>query len=199
MMQNLLVAIVCCLLISGCCAQKSTFVLLPDPDGKVGQITVTNDQGARTLDQAREAVTVAGESGQLSQVEVMTEKKIRSLFGQAIDAQPLQPAKFSLYFVFDSTQLKPESRDKLNAMVQAARERNSLDISINGHSDRVGKEEYNMSLSVQRATEVESLLVKQGIDPQVISTTSHGEGNPLVVTEDNVAEPRNRRVEVIIR
>ncbi len=38
-----------------------------------------------------------------------------------------------------------------------------------------------------------------GVDPKGIRTTSHGEGNPLIPTKDNVAEPRNRRVEVIVR
>ena len=46
---------------------------------------------------------------------------------------------------------------------------------------------------------IQNLLEEQGIDPTFILTTSHGEGNPLVPTADNVLEPRNRRVEVIIR
>jgi outer membrane protein OmpA-like peptidoglycan-associated protein len=46
---------------------------------------------------------------------------------------------------------------------------------------------------------VRDLLVAEGIDPAMIQVTSHGEENPLVPTEDEVAEPRNRRVEVTVR
>ena len=51
----------------------------------------------------------------------------------------------------------------------------------------------------QQRCYIQNLLEKQGIDPTIILTTSHGEGNPLVLTADNVSEPRNRRVEVIVR
>ncbi len=198
-MQHLLLTIVCCLLVSSCCAQRSTFVLLPDPDGKVGKITVTNDRGERTLDQARQSVVVPSKTGRPGHVEVMDETKIRDLFGRALDIQPLPPAKFLLYFKFDSTVLQLKSYHKMTILLEAARDRNSLDISVNGHTDRTGNAEYNYKLSHHRARHIQGLLVHQGIDPQIISTTSHGEGNPLVPTSDNVAEPRNRRVEVIIR
>jgi outer membrane protein OmpA-like peptidoglycan-associated protein len=46
---------------------------------------------------------------------------------------------------------------------------------------------------------IQVLLIRAGIDPNVLHTAFHGEGNPFIQTPDNVAEPRNRRVEVIIR
>jgi hypothetical protein len=58
---------------------------------------------------------------------------------------------------------------------------------------------YNLDLSLRRALKIEALLVKAGIVPDFLSTDSHGKSNPLVPTLDNVPEPSNRRVEVIIR
>jgi outer membrane protein OmpA-like peptidoglycan-associated protein len=57
----------------------------------------------------------------------------------------------------------------------------------------------NYKLGLDRAQEIRDLLVSQGIDPKVIEVTSHGEDNPLVKTEDDVPEPKNRRVEIVIR
>ena len=68
-----------------------------------------------------------------------------------------------------------------------------------GHTDSSGDEEFNMALSRRRAESVRDLLVAAGFTPAVIRTTFHGEGNPLIQTADNVHEPINRRVEVIVR
>ena len=54
----------------------------------------------------------------------------------------------------------------------------------------------NVPISIERANAVRDLLVKEGIDPAIIEVTSHGEENPLIPTADEVAEPRNRRVEI---
>jgi outer membrane protein OmpA-like peptidoglycan-associated protein len=52
---------------------------------------------------------------------------------------------------------------------------------------------------MKRASSVRDLLVKAGLNPSTIDVTSHGEGDPLVRTPDNRAEPRNRRVEITVR
>ncbi len=200
-MQRLLLSLLICLFVAGCCPKnkKGTFVLLPDPDGKVGKISVVNEQGSQTLDQEGQSVQVSSKTAAPGDIKIMDEERIRSLFGKVLDIQPLLPAKFQLYFEFDSTQLKPESLKEIDKLVQAALDRKSMDISVNGHTDKSGDTAYNYQLSLQRAMLVQKLMVEKGIDIQLILTTSHGEGNPLVPTADNVQEPRNRRVEVIIR
>jgi outer membrane protein OmpA-like peptidoglycan-associated protein len=68
-----------------------------------------------------------------------------------------------------------------------------------GHTDRVGSNAVNVPISIERANAVRDLLVRDGVDPAVIEVTSHGEEHPLIPTDDEVAEPRNRRVEVTVR
>jgi tetratricopeptide (TPR) repeat protein len=68
-----------------------------------------------------------------------------------------------------------------------------------GHTDRTGSRRGNMRLSTRRARTVAGLLAGRGVDPGILQVTSHGEENPLIPTPDNVPEPRNRRVEVIVR
>jgi outer membrane protein OmpA-like peptidoglycan-associated protein len=197
-MQRLILTLMACSFIAGC-APKSTFVLLPDPDGQVGKIIVTNSQGTQTLNQARQSVVIKSKTDSPSEVKTMDEREIHSLFGKALDIQPLPPAKFLLYFKPESAQPKLGSESEISKIMQTIKDRHSMDISVNGHTDRKGEAVYNYELSFQRARRVQKMLEKEGVDPSFITTTSHGKNNPLVPTADNVPEPRNRRVEVIVR
>lgn len=198
-MLRFLSSILLCLLIVGCSSKRSTFVLLPDPDGKVGQISVTNILGTQTLSQAGQSVVVNSETEAPGKAKTMDEDKIRSIFGEVIAIEPSEPIKFILSFKFDSTELQPDSEELLDKAVKTALSNQSLDIRISGHSDRSGNTKYNYTLSLRRAKYIRGLLIQYGIDPVIITTTSHGEGDPLVPTVDGAYEPRNRRVEIIIR
>jgi outer membrane protein OmpA-like peptidoglycan-associated protein len=198
-MLRLLCILLFCLLMTGCGSKRTTFVLLQDPGGTVGKISVTNEKGTQTLKEAGQSVVINSYADAPGDVKPMEEAKIQSLFGKALKIRPSQPTKFRFYFKFDSVELESGSTKVLQTAVQTAKDQDSKDISINGHTDRSGNEEYNYKLSWRRAMHIQNLLEEQGIDPTFILTTSHGEGNPLVPTADNVFEPRNRRVEVIIR
>jgi outer membrane protein OmpA-like peptidoglycan-associated protein len=109
------------------------------------------------------------------------------------------PQKFILYFNNDSADLLPDSRVLIPEIIKCIQERESLDIRVNGFTDKQGSYKYNLALSLNRAAYVKSLFVKSGIDGKSITILPLGETNPLIPTEDGVAEPRNRRVEVIVR
>jgi outer membrane protein OmpA-like peptidoglycan-associated protein len=68
-----------------------------------------------------------------------------------------------------------------------------------GHTDRVGSLTYNDALSLRRAERVRTGFVQMGIPREQISVAGRGEREPIVPTEDEVAEPRNRRVEITVR
>jgi outer membrane protein OmpA-like peptidoglycan-associated protein len=63
----------------------------------------------------------------------------------------------------------------------------------------VGKEAYNTGLSSRRANSIRNTLVSRGVKPNTLFVSFYGKARPLVPTQDEVPEPRNRRVEVIIR
>ena len=197
-MQRPILILLACWFLAGC-APKSTFVLMPDPNGKVGKIIVTTPQGTQTLNQARQSVVVKSKTDSPGEAKTMDETEIRSLFGKALDIQPLPPAKFLLYFKPESSQPKPESASEIAQILQVIKEKHSMDISVNGHTDRMGEADYNYNLSVRRAKRIQKMLEYRGVNQKIITTTSHGKNNPLVPTADNVPEPRNRRVEVIVR
>jgi outer membrane protein OmpA-like peptidoglycan-associated protein len=129
----------------------------------------------------------------------MPGQEVDAIAGPALAALPKPPARFILYFEHDSVDLTPESHARLEKVLKTIRERAPVDVSVVGHTDTVGKKEYNYALSMKRAKAVASILLGKGIDPSVLDITSHGKDNPLVPTRDQVSEPRNRRVEITIR
>ena len=175
------------------------FVLLPDPDGKVGRIEVSNPRGSEVLMEAGQATRVAKAEEPPTVPIKMSDQEIAAIFGPAMAALPTPPVRFILYFERDSIELTPQAKQFVPQILAAIKDRRSVDTSVVGHADTAGSKEYNYRLSRRRAEAVAQLLVAGGVAPEILEITSHGKDNPAVPTGDNVSEPRNRRVEVTIR
>lgn len=188
-----------CLALTSCAAKGTTVVLIEDPDGTVGQVTVSNQVGTQTLDAARQSTTAAAPSTAPSAVRVADQAEIDSVYGRALKALPEPVETFVLYFRTGTSDLTPESRPTPARILASIARRGSTDVRVYGHSDRVGTSETNQRLSMERAEAMSAILVDMGVAKDIIRTSYHGEGNPLVPTEDEVPEPRNRRVEVLVR
>lgn len=186
------------LLISGC-APTTQIVLLPDPDGRVGTLEVSNIKGTQTLNQAWQATASASMDTIPSEPKLLAEDKVRQLFREALEAEPIPPVSFIIYFKTDSSALSNESLVLLTKVMGAILSRKSTDIIVSGHTDAVGAIDYNHTLSLRRAKAVVDILIAKGIDRQNIQVIYHGKGNPLVPTPDRRPEPRNRRVEITVR
>lgn len=181
------------------CAKKTTVVLLSDPDGNIGHLTVANAGGAVDMNEHAKATVVTGSESRPGTPATMAEGQIAAQFSEVLAMVPTQPVHFLLYFQTGTTDLTPESEAVLPQIIQRIGSRKSQNISVIGHSDRAGNLDYNLRLSKERATAVSRLLMQEGVPEKQIAITSHGEENPVVQTADDVAEPRNRRVEVIIK
>lgn len=192
-------ALAFCVCVITACGQKNVVVLVPDPDGSVGSITVANAAGSVEIDTANESTAIRDAETAPSAPAEMGKKDIDKLFGPALAIQPQPPVHFILYFKKNSTRLKPASLAMLPDVLSTVQTRRSEHISVVGHSDTLGDKSYNLALSKRRALAVKKLLVKKGVGEAFIETTSHGEENPLVKTADNVGNPKNRRVEVVVR
>jgi outer membrane protein OmpA-like peptidoglycan-associated protein len=197
---------VCLILLVACATPKlslptpkqSVFVLIPDPKGEVGQITVTNQTGTQVLNRPRQASTVRNADDAPSPPSTLEETEIRRIFGEALAAQPAEPARFILYFQHDSEELTPDSAGLVAKVFRTIRDLGATDVSVIGHTDAVGERDYNYKLSLTRARKVAELLVSHGVNRKILDIESHGEDNLLVKTGDRVREPRNRRVEITV-
>jgi len=178
--------------------QQSEIVLLADADGSVGKVEVVTEKGSTLLDAAGQMTRVSGAAAPSAPV-VISGEEIKQRYAQVLAVEPPAPARFLLYFEQGSVQLSAASELVLKQIVEEIASRGAHSLGIYGHSDRTGSDEYNLRLSLQRAEAVRDLLLQRGVDVTVVDLDSHGEGNPLIPTADGVVEPRNRRVEVIVR
>lgn len=181
------------------CGPKNMVILVPDPDGSVGQIRVSNAAGSVEINDANQSTIVKDQNKAPGTPTILDPTKVQDLFGQVLSKQPPPPMHFILYFRSDSVQLLPESVQLLPEIIATIKQRGPAPISVVGHSDRMGDKAYNLDLSMRRARAVQQQLIDNGVDDTFMEVTSHGEENPVVKTADNVAKAENRRVEVIIR
>jgi OmpA-OmpF porin, OOP family len=111
---------------------------------------------------------------------------------------PAAPARFVVFFPFDSDVLTDGGRAVIQRAVEAAGGSGSVAFTATGHADRAGDERYNMDLSLRRAEAVRKALAGRGIGNDRISVGGRGEAENAVPTEDGVRERANRRVEIIL-
>jgi outer membrane protein OmpA-like peptidoglycan-associated protein len=196
------------LLLSSACAttpkkppsagSSDVIVLLPDDRGETGAVIVSGSRGERILTEPRESVAVAADAAP-GESFILPKGDVRTLVGPALESLPKRPLTFVFYFKHDDTVLTRESLAEVRKAVRAIGKHGPVEISVVGHTDTVGTKCYNRRLGLERARAVADLFTDAGMDPSIIAIASHGEGNPLFPTGDEVLEPRNRRVELTVR
>ena len=190
----------CALLIAAStgCATTDRVVLLPDDTtGKVGKINVVGRDGGEVL--LESAYVEARADGGKVRSGNLDSEAVRREFGAELANLPLRPKSFQLYCINDSDQLTPESLALLPAILEEVARRPAPEVVVTGHTDRVGSVEYNDKLSLARAAAVRDQLVALGFDKAHILVAGRGEREPLIPTDDEVPEPKNRRVEIEVR
>jgi outer membrane protein OmpA-like peptidoglycan-associated protein len=176
----------------------STIVLLQDAPGVVGRAIVRNDSGSVDLDEPRESTTVTAVTAPTN-TRRLSEGEVNRRFGSAIAALPPAPRRFTLFFKFESDELTEESESLLPQVLEAVKTRATPEVTVVGHTDTTGSIEGNYTLARRRAMAVRTLLIRSGLAARLVEAASHGERDPLVVTPDNTAEPKNRRVDIAVR
>jgi outer membrane protein OmpA-like peptidoglycan-associated protein len=198
-----LVPIVLAALLAAGCACKAPvtpalFVVVPSPhNGHVGAIVVTRGEESRVINTAYGAQRLTDDGTVVA--STVTETEVRGAFGQALQALPGRPTSYTLYFLEGKDELTEESRSELQKVLAELKRRPLPDIVVIGHTDTVGGLGYNDKLSLARAERMREMLVTMGIPAEQVHAAGRGKRELLVPTEDNVSEPRNRRVEINVR
>lgn len=200
-MSARLAAVLALALLASACAgpavREETVVLLPGPDGRVGQLVVQRENSRQVLDQPY-AANVVRSDGRLEGAHV-SEQQVTQSFGTTLAALPARATTFLLYFLTGKDELTADSTADLEKILADMKSRPVPDIAVTGHTDTVGSTESNDRLSMQRAERVKQFLTGIGIPSDRIVTAGRGERELLVPTADNTDEPRNRRVEINVR
>ena len=192
-------AVFCLLLLLtvSCSSTKALIVLLPDENSAHGAVAIGQGDGVTVLDTPMTAARVDNR-GRVEK-EVITQAEVEKNFGEAIAVLPPKPVSFTLYFEEGSTVVLKDSKDTLSELFAEVAKRQASEVEVIGHTDTMGKESDNDRLSEQRAQAVREMLIAQGLKSNFIRAVGRGERELLIPTPDNVPEPRNRRVEVIVR
>ena len=186
----------------GACASgppksREFVVLVPDYDGKVGAVVITGAQGKSTLDKPYMAARY--EDGGKVETAPVAQEEVRKTFAMAIAVQPVRPVSFLLYFREGTDEYTVESKEAFEKIFPEIARRQAAEIAVIGHTDTVGRVDYNDTLSLRRAERVRNDFVGRGIPTHAINVAGRGEREPIVPTADDINEPRNRRVEINVR
>jgi len=103
-----------------------------------------------------------------------------------------------VYFDLDDSTIKPHFADVLQAAAEALRESGGS-VTIEGHCDERGSDEYNIALGERRANAVRAYLYNLGVPNSQMSVISYGEARPAVNSTGETAWQLNRRVQFVVR
>jgi len=186
------------LVLAGCSPTRS-IILMPDRDGHVGKAEVSTSAGKLALNGSGDMTHVIRPNAPPSSVVKADPAYIARTFGEALSVEPAPSSRFTLLFETGTTNLTKDSAKDIATIVATSKQRMAITILIRGHTDSVGSDLINNKLAVDRAEHVADMLIRQGINPGLISVSSHGKYDPAIPAPDGVAEARNRRVEVIVQ
>lgn len=176
---------------------KTTVILL-DNNSSHNAIVVTTDAGSLIVDQPYTFTTLSSLDAKPSQVQQADPQQIEQTYANHLSALPSKPV--SILFYFDTgTELTEASKNRLQELIEIIQSRSPAAVDIIGHTDRAGDADKNYELALQRAYAVEKFLHDHAVKMERSTIVSYGENDLLIPTEDGIAEPKNRRVEVVIR
>lgn len=173
------------------------FAVVPGTDGHVGAIVVRSAGQERVIDTAYGAQRILSDGSQVA--GTITAADVREWFGPALASMPGKPASFTLYFLEGKDELTAESTVEMEKVFAELKRRPLPDIMVIGHTDTVGALPYNDRLSLARAERLREMMIALGIPSARIEAAGRGKRELLIPTEDNISEPRNRRVEINVR
>ncbi|MCP3705955.1 OmpA family protein [Paraburkholderia sp. CNPSo 3274] len=180
------------------CSTPDKITLLPNPDGSVGNVIVHSGGKTQVIDRAYTRADVS-KGGAIEQT-ADNKAAVEAQYADLLAAEPPRPRTFTINFVFDSaTQLAPESAATVAELKKVLATWPAPHLTVVGHTDMAGSQEFNDRLSTRRAQSVASFLVKSGIPAQQIEVAGRGKREPLVHTADGVPNQANRRAVITVQ
>jgi peptidoglycan-associated lipoprotein len=133
----------------------------------------------------------AEQAGQLNEDRPEAEATGREAAGKALVSE-------KIHFAFDSSLLSEQDQQMLNSKADYLRANPDITITIEGHCDDRGMDDYNIALGERRAESVKIYLVNLGIATSRLKTVSYGEKRPIAMGRNEVSWAKNRRAQFVI-
>jgi outer membrane protein OmpA-like peptidoglycan-associated protein len=149
--------------------------------------------------QAQQARNIAEQSErEKAQLREQLRVQLNTILETRETARGLVVNLSDVLFDFDSANLKPGAREKVAHVAGILKSHPDLKIEVEGHTDSVGSDGYNLRLSERRAESVRTSMVQQGVSRDVVGTAGFGESKPVATNGTAVGRQQNRRVEIVV-
>ncbi len=180
--------------------------LLPKTDAALSPVS----QLELPLPEPREKVTIdPADQMPLPEISRLKEQAVSPFSAPGADRLPVTSFQATVYrkfnlpdltFALDQYALTGEGENYLSLVAEELRrEGRDFFVSIEGHTDSIGSEGYNKSLSFQRAVSAAThLVLKNGLDPARMFVKGHGESKPISDNASDEGRMKNRRVELLV-
>ena len=119
-------------------------------------------------------------------------------FKNSRETLQLQAKLQDIHFAYDKYAVRAEEKPALKIVSDILLKNNNLKVSIEGHCDERGTNEYNLALGDKRANAVKEYLISLGIPPIRIETISYGEEKPVCTESTEACWTRNRRAHFVL-
>jgi len=103
---------------------------------------------------------------------------------------------YGITFDFNKTTLRPDSEGTLQRILAFLQRETALAVEVQGHTDNIGGDDYNLKLSQGRADSVKAWLVQHGVTATRIATRGYGRQQPIADNDSDEGRAKNRRVEL---
>jgi len=160
---------------------------------------------ALELEQARkeaEAKAIEAERARMQTEQVLEAKRSLESEIEALKAEKSERGIVltlgDILFETGEADLMPGAMRTIDQLAEFLRKHSGRNVLVEGHTDSVGSETYNIGLSQRRADAVKTALIARGILPDRIMTRGYGEQFPIAANSTAAGRQKNRRVEVII-
>ena len=104
----------------------------------------------------------------------------------------------NIFFAFNSAELQQKSEKEINEIFNFLQKNSTLKVEIVGHTDNIGSEKFNLTLSENRAAAVRNALITKGISPERLTSKGLGFSQPIDTNTTEEGREKNRRVECVI-
>ena len=151
-----------------------------------------------TEEEARQRVEEEARQEALREENLREERRSEQQAKERIEAGRSVFENEDIYFEFDSIRLTPEAQEILTQKAAWLRMNPGARVTIEGHCDDRGTNEYNLALGEGRAQSAHDFLVDLGINESRLKSLSYGEERPLAISQDEETWARNRRAHFVI-
>jgi len=169
---------------------------LQQAQAESAQLRAQVEQTQTQLQQAREEIG-RRDTAERDRMEKM-QRELAAIAQTRSDARGFIITLPGLYFDTGKSVLKAGAKNVLNKIADQLKQNDKTRVSIEGHTDSVGSDERNMTLSRSRGEAVRDYLVGRGVDTARITTNGMGESAPIATNDTPAGRQQNRRVELII-